>query len=77
MPYRIMLPKGIENLLVAGRSVSASRMANGSIRPTVQCMVLGEAAGTAAAISVKDGVTCRQVDVAKLRKTLLDNGAVI
>lgn len=77
MPYRIMLPKGIENLLVAGRSVSASRMASGSIRPTVQCMVLGEAAGTAAALSVQDGVTCRQVDIKKLREKLLENGAVL
>lgn len=77
MPYRIMLPKGIENLLVAGRSVSASRMVSGCIRPTVQCMVLGEAAGTAAALSVQDGVTCRQVDTKKLRKILLENGAVL
>lgn len=77
MPYRIMLPKGVENLLVAGRSVSASRMASGSIRPTVQCMVLGEAAGTAAALSVKDNTSCRQVDIVKLRKTLLSNGAVL
>lgn len=77
MPYRIMLPKGIENLLVAGRSVSASRMASGSIRPTVQCMILGEAAGTAAALSVRDGVTCRQIDVRKLRKILIENGAVL
>ena len=77
MPYHIMLPKGIENLLVAGRSVSASRMASGSIRPTVQCMVLGEAAGTAAALAVQDGVTCRQVDIKKLRAKLLENGAVL
>ena len=77
MPYRIMLPKGIENLLVAGRCVSASRMVNGSIRPTVQCMVLGEAAGTAAALSIQDSVTCRQVDIKKLRAKLLENGAVL
>lgn len=77
IPYRIMLPKGIENLLVAGRSVSASRMASGCIRPTVQCMVLGEAAGTAAAISVKDGVSCRDVDIKKLREKLIENGAVV
>ena len=77
MPYRIMLPKGIENLLVAGRSVSATRMASGSIRPTVQCMVLGEAAGTAAALSVQDNVTARELNVKKLRDKLLENGAVL
>lgn len=77
MPYRIMLPQGIENLLVAGRSISASRMVMGSVRPTVQCMVLGEAAGTAAAMSVQDGVTCRKVDIQKLRAKLLENGAIL
>lgn len=77
MPYRIMLPQGIENLLVAGRSISASRMVMGSVRPTVQCMVLGEAAGTAAAMSVQDDVTCRQVDIQKLRAKLLENGAIL
>ncbi len=77
MPYRVMLPKGIENLLVAGRCISSTRLAYACIRPTVQCMVLGEAAGTAAAICVKDDVTCRQVDIQKLRKRLLENGAII
>ena len=77
MPYRIMLPRGIENLLVAGRSASVTRLAMGTIRPTVQCMVLGEAAGTAAAIAVKDRVTCRQVDILKLRAKLRENGAVL
>lgn len=77
MPYRVMLPKGIENLLVAGRCISSSRLAYACIRPTVQCMVLGEAAGTAAAIAVKDGVTARGVDVQKLRETLTQNGAIV
>ena len=77
MPYRVMLPKGIENLLVAGRGISATRLAYGCTRPTVQCMVLGEAAGTAAAIAVKDNVTARGVDVQKLRATLVENGAIV
>jgi len=77
MPYRIMLPQKIENLLVAGRCVSTSRMTMGCVRPTVQCMVLGEAAGTAAAMSVKDDVTCRQVDIKKLRAKLIENGAIL
>ncbi len=77
MPYRIMLPKGIENLLVAGRCVSSTRLAYACIRPTVQCMVLGEAAGTAAAIAVQDNVTAREVDVQKLRSTLVENGAIV
>lgn len=77
MPYRMMLPKKIENLLVAGRCVSATRMASGSIRPTVQCMVLGEAAGTAAALSVQEDVTCRNVSIENLRSKLKENGVIL
>ena len=77
IPYRIMLPRGVENLLVTGRCVSASRGASGAIRPTAQCMAMGEAAGVAAAISVKNGIYPRNVDVEELRSELLKNGAVI
>lgn len=77
IPYRIMLPKNFDNLIVTGRSVSTTCIAWGSIRPTAQCMAMGEAAGTAAAISIKDNVNFRDVDIQKLRKTLTDNGAVI
>ena len=77
IPYRIMLPKGVENLLITGRCVSATRMASGSLRPTVQCMEMGEAAGVAAALSVQNGVRCREVSVNKLREILLANGAVL
>ena len=72
IPYRIMLPAKVENLLVSGRCVSGSRAAVGAIRPTVQCMVLGEAAGVAAAISIKDNTSCRNIDIKKLRNTLLE-----
>jgi ribulose 1,5-bisphosphate synthetase/thiazole synthase len=77
IPYRIMVPVGIENLLVAGRSVSATRIAAGAIRPTAQCMVMGEAAGTAAAISIKSEKTFRDIDIKLLQQTLVKNGAVL
>ena len=77
IPYGIMVPKKIENLLVAGRSVSGERVAIGAIRPTAQCMVMGEAAGVAAAISIEDNSTCRKVDVKKLRDTLIKGGAIL
>ena len=77
IPYRIMVPKKIENLLVAGRCVSGSRVAIGAIRPTAQCMVMGEAAGVAAAISVKNKVNCRDVNIIELRTKLTENGAVL
>ena len=55
IPYRILLPQRVENLLVAGRCVSVTHVALGSIRVMVQCALTGEAAGAAAAISLRDG----------------------
>lgn len=77
IPYRIMLPKDFENLLVAGRCVSATRIASGAIRPTAQCMVMGEAAGTAAALSIKNGQTFHNLNIQQLQQTLKKNGAVL
>lgn len=77
IPYRILLPQKNDNLLVTGRCVSATRGASGAIRPTAQCMAMGEAAGTAAALAAKDGVSPKAIDVTLLQNTLLKNGAVI
>lgn len=77
IPYRVMVPEKVENLLVAGRCVSASRVASGAIRPTAQCMALGEAAGIAAAMCAKAGITPAQLDVHALRRTLTENGAIV
>ena len=77
IPYRITVPKNVENLLVAGRCVSATRMASGSLRTTVQCMAVGEAAGMASAMSVAAGVTPRCVDIAALQHKLVEAGAIL
>ena len=77
IPYRITVPKNVENLLVAGRCVSATRMASGSLRTTVQCMAVGEAAGMASAMSVAAGVTPRCVDIAALQQKLVEAGAIL
>jgi hypothetical protein len=77
IPYRALLPKGLENLLVAGRCISAKGLMQGSIRGEPQCMVTGQAAGTAAAIAVRDGVTARKVDVKKLQGLLKEQGAIL
>ncbi|MBQ7334846.1 MAG: FAD-dependent oxidoreductase [Clostridia bacterium] len=77
IPYRVMLPKNVENLLVAGRCISATRGASGAIRPTAQCMALGEAAGVAAAMAVKENKTPKAVDVQALRAKLAENGAIL
>lgn len=77
VPYRSLLPKGIEQLLMAGRCVSADSTAAGAIRVMPPCMGMGQAAGTAAALAVKDNKTVRQVDVGSLRKVLKENGAYL
>ncbi|MBM4049765.1 MAG: FAD-dependent oxidoreductase, partial [Planctomycetes bacterium] len=70
IPYRSLVPKKIENLLVAGRCISADHMAHGSVRVMGTTIALGEAAGYAAALALRDNVTPRQLDVKKLQATL-------
>ncbi len=77
IPYRSLLPRGADNLLVAGRCASADHAAQASIRVTAQCFAMGEAAGVAAAIAVNHG--CRPADVPphELRHLLQARGAII
>jgi hypothetical protein len=71
IPYRIMVPaSGPDNLLVAGRSVSADRMALSAIRVMVPCMSMGEAAGYAAGMAAKESLPVKDVDVARVRERL-------
>ena len=77
VPYRCLVPKHVENLLVAGRCISASHEANASVRVTPTCMAIGQAAGTAAAISAGERVSPRRLDIAKLRSVLRTQGAVL
>jgi hypothetical protein len=73
-PYRSLLPQKVENLLVAGRCVSADRIAFAATRQMMCCSVTGQGAGVAAAVSVKDDATCRKVDIAKVQKALERQG---
>ena len=77
IPYRCLIPKSSQNLLVAGRCISVTHEAQASIRimPIVCC--LGEAAGTAASIAKRDNVNVRDVDVKKLQEELKKHGAVL
>ncbi len=77
IPYRSLIPKNAENLLVAGRCISATHEAQASIRILPIVCTLGEAAGTAAALAVKAGCNVKDVDVPTLQKTLTDAGAFI
>jgi hypothetical protein len=77
IPYRSLVPVNSKNVLVAGRCISASREAFGSIRVQAQCMALGQAAGTAAAICSLDDLNIAELDGAMLRKRLSDQGALV
>ncbi|WP_438445858.1 FAD-dependent oxidoreductase [Gorillibacterium sp. sgz5001074] len=75
VPYRCMLPKGVSNLLVAGRSVSSDRAVQGSLRVMPNCFAMGEAAGIASAMASSGGFGFREVSVPALQKKLLEQGA--
>jgi len=77
IPYRCMLPKGKDGLLVAGRCVSYEAPVANCIRCMPQCMAMGEAAGTAAAIAVRTGTTPRNVDISLLQETLKKQNAIL
>lgn len=77
IPYRCLVPKTVECLLVAGRCISASHEAQGSIRSMPCCMATGQAAGTAAALCVKNQVSPHRLDVSALRDALKRQGVVV
>lgn len=77
IPYRCLVPKGIDGLLVAGRCISATTEAQASIRIMPSCMAQGEAAGIAAAIAAEKTVAPRDIDTSSLRKKLEEKGAII
>jgi FAD dependent oxidoreductase len=73
-PYRSLIPKGVDGLLVAGRCYAATPEAQRISREIPPVMVMGEAAGTAAALSLESGTPPRKVDVATLQKRLVGQG---
>lgn len=77
VPYRCLLPLKVENLLVAGRCVSATHEALGAIRVMTCCFGMGEAAGAAAALSLKEEVLPKKLDYKILQKSLVEKGAYI
>lgn len=77
IPYRSLLPKNIDNLLVAGRCISATHEAQASIRIMPIVTTLGQAAGVAAAVACKAGVAPRNADINEIQKILIDSGAFI
>jgi hypothetical protein len=78
IPYRCLIPKSLENVLVAGRSISCEQIVQGSVRVMPVCLAMGEAAGVAAAVaSIKHAGLVREVSTAGLRSRLQDRGAYL
>lgn len=77
IPYRSLIPRGIANLLVAGRCISCDRYLEGSVRVMPGCYITGQAAGAAAAAALEKGGRTRAVDVSDLQRRLLRLGAYL
>lgn len=77
IPYRSLLPRGLDNLLVAGRCISADHRAHHATKEIPPCMATGEAAGAAAAVAASEGLSVRNVDVQALQKRLRAQGAIL
>ena len=79
IPLGSLLPKGLENVVVAGRCLSASREAQGSARVMGSCMAMGHAAGSLTAMSASQSnhSRLRDIPVGRLRQALRDQGAVL
>ena len=70
IPYRSLVPVKIDNLLVAGRCLSSEFMAQAASRLILCCVNMGQAAGTAAAQSLKENTVPRKIDIKKLQHQL-------
>ena len=74
IPYRCLLPKGVEGLLTAGRCISGTHRAHSSYRVMGICMATGQAAGTAAAIAAKEKTLPRAVSAKQVQEALKKQG---
>ncbi len=77
VPFRSLLPREVEGLVVAGRCLSATHDAHASVRSMAQCMATGQAAGTAAAMSSGSQTQVRDVDPSALRESLKQQGVLL
>ena len=76
IPYRCLVPKGVDNLLVAGRCISGSHEALAAYRMTAICTAMGQVAGNAAGLAVRNAVRVREIDTAQLVRILSEQGVL-
>ncbi|MHA1723545.1 MAG: FAD-dependent oxidoreductase [Promethearchaeota archaeon] len=75
--YRITVPLKIENLLVVGRAVAGDKISHATTRQMVCCTITGQGAGVASAISIKEKVPCRNVNISHVQEALMEKGVRI
>jgi hypothetical protein len=74
IPYEVLVPQGVDNLLVAGRAIAGDKLSHASVRNMMCCTVTGQGAGVAAAVSIKDGVNTSEVNVEHVQHELKRQG---
>jgi FAD dependent oxidoreductase len=74
VPYGALVPQGINNLLIAGRSVAGDKISHAAVRNMMCCTVTGQGAGVAAAISVKNKVSTAELAIADIQTELKRQG---
>ncbi len=77
VPYRRLLPRRVDNMLVAGRCISATHEGMAGVRVMGTCVAMGQAAGTAAAMAVRAAARPRDLDTGELRRLLRADGALV
>ncbi|TBL78567.1 FAD-dependent oxidoreductase [Paenibacillus thalictri] len=77
VPYGALIPQGSDHLLTAGRCISGDSEAHSAYRVQASSMATGQAAGAAAALAVRQGISVREVDIGELREMLVKHGAIV
>jgi hypothetical protein len=77
MPYRCLIPRNVNNMLVACRAFSSDAIANDAFNLIHHCVSLGQAAGTAAAQSISSRVDLRNIDIGALQGSLKKQGVIL
>jgi hypothetical protein len=77
IPYRTLVPVKIDNLLISGRCISSTHVAESSVRAIYACMLTGQAAGTAATLSIRDSCVPEKLNIRKLQEHLAKQGIEI
>ena len=77
IPYRALVPKGVDNLIVAGRCISVERPVLGPVRVMAPCIAMGEAAGYATKLALVSSSAYRDVDASQLRDKIAQKGGIV